>query len=196
MDKRKLIGTIVGCLLFIVCMLAVTYAYYIWRSDNTNVNLTIEDVKFEFLTDSSVNVSNIGPILDYTNSNYYTEDNKNKYLVYTDFIVDNQINKTYYMNVDLDISNIDSSLQSESFKYVLLKYDSGSNSYNYANPVSEGNFNEFGVGKNVIGVDIVVGAKTTTNYRFVVYIDGTVFNEGSMMGKTLNSVLELSASVK
>ena len=87
MDKRKLLGTIIGILLFALCVTGISYAYYSWKSNETEVSLTIEDVKFEFLTDSSVNATNIGPILDYKDSNYYTEENKNKYLVYTDFIV-------------------------------------------------------------------------------------------------------------
>lgn len=193
-DKRKIIGTIIGVLLFVICMLAATYAYYTWRSANTAVNLTISDVKFEFTTDSSVNATNIGPILDYTNSSYYTDANKGKYLVYTDFTADNQINKTYYMTVSLDIESISSSLQVESFKYALLKYDSANSSYDYDNPVKEGNFSNFVLGKNIIGVDIEVGTKVNARYRFVVYIDGNVYNNSSMMNSSLNSNLELVAS--
>ena len=106
-----MLGTIIGFLLFAICVIGVSYAYYVWQSNETAVDITIEDVKFEFLTGSDVNVTGIGPILDYTNSNYYTEENKNKYLVYTDFTVDNQINKTYYIIVSLYINSIDSSLK-------------------------------------------------------------------------------------
>ena len=148
MDKRKLLGTIIGILLFALCVTGISYAYYSWKSNETEVSLTIEDVKFEFLTDSSVNATNIGTILDYKDSNYYTEENKNKYLVYTDFIVDNQINKKYYINISLNINSIDISLINQSFKYVLLKGDD--DSYDYNSPVSEGNFSNFTLGKNSI----------------------------------------------
>ena len=44
MDKRKLYGTIIGIVAFIMLALGVTYAYFNWTSDsgdNTNVNLTV-----------------------------------------------------------------------------------------------------------------------------------------------------------
>ena len=189
-----MLGTIIGFLLFAICVIGVSYAYYVWQSNETAVDITIEDVKFEFLTGSDVNVTGIGPILDYTNSNYYTEENKNKYLVYTDFTVDNQINKTYYISVSLDINSIDSSLKEKSFKYALLRYNSSSSSYDYDNPISEGDFSDFNLGKNNIITSIASSPKSQDLYRFVVYIDGNMYNDNSMMTSTLNSSLELIAS--
>lgn len=192
MDKRKLLGTIIGILLFALCVTGISYAYYSWKSNETEVSLTIEDVKFEFLTDSSVNATNIGPILDYKDSNYYTEENKNKYLVYTDFIVDNQINKKYYINISLNINSIDISLINQSFKYVLLKGDD--DSYDYNSPVSEGNFSNFTLGKNSIITNLEIEAKSKYLYRFVIYIDGNIYNDNNMMNGELNSNLELVSS--
>lgn len=211
MDKRKLIGTIIGILLFVICIMGMSYAYYSWKSSNTEVSLTIEDVKFDFLTDSSVNASNIGPILDYKDSNYYIQANKNKYLVSTDFIANNEINAKYYMDVSLEITSISNSLKDESFKYVLLKGNSNIDVENIDNTidtctmtsdgdscevVKEGNFVNFSDSEgnsNVITTSVPIAAKSKEFYRFVVYIDGNIQNNNEMMNGSLTSNLVLSA---
>ena len=40
-NKRKTFGTIFGIILFICCILFVTYAWYVWRSEYINVNANI-----------------------------------------------------------------------------------------------------------------------------------------------------------
>ena len=42
-DTRKLIGTIVGSIAFICCIIFMTYAFYTWRSENLVVNKNIVD---------------------------------------------------------------------------------------------------------------------------------------------------------
>ena len=42
-DKRKILGSILGSLMFLVVILALTYAFYIWRGDNTLVTFNIND---------------------------------------------------------------------------------------------------------------------------------------------------------
>jgi len=44
MDKRKIIGAILGILVFVILMLGVTYAYFAWASpeeENTDINLVV-----------------------------------------------------------------------------------------------------------------------------------------------------------
>ena len=44
MEKRKIYGTIIGVLLFVLLILGITYAYFYWSSTDaqkTNVNLTV-----------------------------------------------------------------------------------------------------------------------------------------------------------
>ena len=70
-NKRKTFGTIFGIILFICCILFVTYAWYVWRSEYINVNANIAEnssgVSFSPST-MEVNASDMGPILDYTSS--------------------------------------------------------------------------------------------------------------------------------
>ena len=67
-DKRKVIGTVIGIIFFISCLAYFTYAWYEWRSGNNTVNLTIKDsTANEFLKCTfgpEVNVKNIGPVLN------------------------------------------------------------------------------------------------------------------------------------
>ena len=42
-DKRKLFGTILGLILFSLTIISITYAYYSWKSENTNVAFSFDD---------------------------------------------------------------------------------------------------------------------------------------------------------
>ena len=129
-NKRKTVGTIFGIILFICCVLFVTYAWYVWKSGYININASIvegnSDVNFspDVL---EVNASNIGPILDYTDSNYYTTANKGKYLAYADFSATNEGEINYKISAVLNIASISDNLIDNDFKYILFKknIDSG-----------------------------------------------------------------------
>ena len=78
-NKRKIFGTILGIVLYVVIIVAMTYAWYVWRSEYINVNANIAEnssgVSFSPST-MEVNASDMGPILDYTSSEYYTAANR------------------------------------------------------------------------------------------------------------------------
>ena len=65
LNKRKVLGTIIGVLIWSICVLFFTYAYYEWKSTNTSVVIGIEDVTMKCLPGTDVNVNNICPVLDY-----------------------------------------------------------------------------------------------------------------------------------
>ena len=193
-NKRKTFGTIFGIILFICCILFVTYAWYVWRSEyiNINANIAEETSDVNFSPDTmEVNASDIGPILDYTDSDYYTEANKGKYLAYADFSAENKSSDTFYINAILEITSISDSLKVDSFKYVLLRKNTSNGVYSQI--ISEGDFSNFIVGNNTILLT-EIGSKDTYYYRFVVYIDGTMNNSNDMMNGSLKSFLQLSAS--
>lgn len=113
LDKRKILGTILGLLIFGACATYFTFAWYQWQSENTNVVFTIEDdnglTKCEPGPD--VNVENIGPVLDYNDG------------VFTTFQVENKNDSVSTFSIGLDITSIGESLLVESFRYILLKGD-------------------------------------------------------------------------
>lgn len=71
MNKQKVIGLILGVVLFIALIAGLTYAYVSWNSDN--INLKVNSECFNILYDSGTNISGpIMPSLDYTGGRYVT----------------------------------------------------------------------------------------------------------------------------
>ena len=66
--KRKILGAIIGILLFAATVVSFTYAYYSWRSSNTNITFNINDTYFYCETDIDSSVSSsLAPVTDYKN---------------------------------------------------------------------------------------------------------------------------------
>lgn len=69
MKKQKLIGAVLGIVLFIVLIAGVTYAAISWNSDNINLNVKSEC--FDVLYDKGTDLTGaIIPSEDYTGGNY------------------------------------------------------------------------------------------------------------------------------
>lgn len=180
LDKRKLIGAVIGTVVFISCVLFFTYAYYNWKSSNTLVSFDITDANtVECLPGPDVNVINIGPVLNYQDG------------VKAEFSATNNSSANITFSLTLDITSISNTLLVESFKYKLVQDKKGGTDYDYDHPVVEGNFSKFKVGSNLIKEDITTGAKATYTYQFIVYIDGTMYNNTNMQQNSLNSNLVL-----
>ena len=179
MNRRKLIGTIIGLFLYGFCIIFFTYAFYSWRSTNTLVNLNIEDATDQIIIEGGedVNVSNIGPVLNYNDG------------VSTTFSAYNPTENDSNIKVSLNITEISNTLKNKSFKYILLRDTSGGT--NYTEVVTNGNFENFNIGNNLIGTGqtILAGAKYT--YKFIVYIDGNMKNDIMMQQNTLKSTLNI-----
>lgn len=180
---RKILGTLLGIVAFYMCIMYFTYAFYVWRSTNTAVNLVIEDFEFKFENDASVSFEKLGPVLDYLDKPTI----QNRGVAYTDFTA--YSNLPGYMAVNFNITSIATSLLTESFKYSLVEYTDST--YNTVKSVvDEGNFKHFEVqGNNSIATNVEV--EGTQYYRFIVYIDGKMYNSNDMMGKTMNGVVNL-----
>ena len=178
-DKRKVIGTVIGSIFFICCILYFTYAYYNWQSENTLVNLSIEDASIKCTLGPDVNVNNIGPVLNYQDG------------VKATFSVENSTSESNTISISLDITSITETLLVESFKYKLVQDTSGGTDFDYDNPVTEGNFSTFVVGSNLIKSDVSVAGNSTYSFQFIVYIDGNIYNNNNMQQNSLNSSLTL-----
>ena len=111
--RRKLWGTIVGVIFFIFCMFSLSFAYYVWKSDNTNVDVGIHDggLKYVYKKSASIEGANLSPILDYTDSSYYTDSNYGKYLIYSDYTATNTKSDTYMMYAKINIISMSDALK-------------------------------------------------------------------------------------
>lgn len=177
LDKRKVFGTIIGSIVFICCVLFFTYAWYQWNSDTTGFSVTIEDLVINFVMGPDVNVSNIGPVLNYQDG------------VKSDFQAVNETGVEQSFSLYLNINSITDTLLVDSFKYVLVKDVNGGTNYDYDNPVSSGTFSGFGIGGNTISIDITVASSSTYSFQFIVYIDGNVSNNTNMQENSMNAEL-------
>ena len=180
MDKRKILGAIIGLIFWSLCVVFFTYAYYDWKSNPTNVVLGIEDLNVDCLVGANVNATNIGPVLNYQDG------------VKAEFSIDNSMTDNMAIELYLDITSIsDVNLLTESLKYILVADSTGDTNYDYNNPVRTGDFSNFNVGNNLIAQDLEVTASTTTNYQFIIYIDGNMYNNPNIQENSLIANLML-----
>lgn len=187
-DYRKLLGTIVGGALFLSCILFFTYAYYNWKSENTSVNLSIVDLSTQCEVGTNVDASNIGPVLDYTEG------------VKFEFRINNSTNDQSDVPLKLNITSISDNLKVKSFKYAVVEDKTGGTSYNYNEPIATGSFTTGEEGSCNFTTDrkgscniaiLTIASNTTYSYQFIVYIDGTVYNNPDMQENELVGSLEL-----
>lgn len=175
--KKRYLFLVSLILVLVVGVVLTTLANTVWGSrENTTFDTTIGDIAgIKFVNGNSVNVSNMGPVLNY-------HDGAN-----VEFAVFNRTNSTINISVILNISSISSNLKDSQFKYVLEKMNDSNEYVEIAN----GNFSSFVTGDNTI-----LGNYSITHgysyYRFYVYIDGSVSNNTNMMGNSLVSVLKIT----
>ena len=175
-DARKVVGTVIGIVIFVSCAFYFTYAWYQWKSGNSTVDLTIKDGSVECSSGPSVDVKNIGPVLNISDG------------VKTSFSVKNTGSVNVTLTLGLNITSISDSLKTESFKYALYQDTTGSNQFDYtATPLLTGNFSEMVIGNNTLSTSLTIGKNSTSSFQFVVYIDGSMPNDSSMMNSSLSS---------
>ena len=177
-DKRKIIGTVIGLIFFISCLAYFTYAWYEWRSGNNTVNLTIKDSSVECTNGPSIEVKNIGPILSLKDG------------VKANFNIKNTGGEEINITLGLNITSISSSLRTDSFKWALLQDTTGTNNFDYSkNPLLSGNFSNLGIKENTLSSTIKVAGNKTYSFVLVVYIDGNMENSESMMSGSMKATI-------
>lgn len=176
--KRHLI--LISLILILIAGVAfVTYARQIWSSNdnNTSFDTTIGNIAgVKFNPGDTVNVNNLGPVLDY-------HDGAN-----VEFAIFNRTSGDINVSVDLSITSISTNLKSSDFKWVLEKL----NSSNVYEELVSGDFSGFVVGSNTIISSDSIGYGYSY-YKFYVYIDGSVSNNSNMMSNSMSSVLVIGA---
>ena len=177
--KRYLIF-VASLLVLFIGVTFVTYARQIWQSEeNTTFDTTIGDIAgVKFISGDSVNVSGLGPVLDYRDS------------ANVGFGIYNRTSGTINVSISLNITSISSSLQSSSFKWVVERL----NTDDVYEIVYSGDFSSAVVGSNsLVSNDTITIGNSYTYYRLYVYIDGSVSNDASMMNSSMNSIVVIDA---
>mgnify|MGYP004681839835 CR=1 FL=1 len=177
-DKRKIIGGFVGIILFMCCVTYFTYAFYQWKSGNSDVNLTIKDSTGggECSNGPNVDVSNIGPVLNVSDG------------VKANFSVKNKSSSSISLTLGLKITSISNPLRVESFKYALYQDTTGNDTFDYStNPILSGDFSKMRVGDNTLSTTLTLEKESTYSFQFIVYIDGNMENDSSMMNSSLSA---------
>lgn len=177
--SRKHYVTIISIFMFVGVIALATYASEFWASpENTIFNTTIGEIAaVRFENGNSVNVSNLGPVLDYN-------DGAN-----VEFSVFNRTNDSISLSVSLNIGILSDSLKNSAFKWVLTKYNDTTLVYDI---LESGDFSETIVGENTLvsGDSIPNGY---SYYKLFVYIDGTVENNSNMASGNMNAFVVIDA---
>ncbi len=179
LEPKKVIGTIIGIVIFIGCALFFTYAWYEWRSSNTEFSVTISEKSTECLLGPDISISNIGPVLNIADG------------VKVNFSINNKSSGTLNTSLSLNIQSISEALKVESFKYALVQDPTGGTSYDYSTPVISGNFKNLVVGNNELSSTISLAANSSYAFQFIVYIDGAMPNNENMMESSMNASLTI-----
>lgn len=177
-DKRKVIGTVIGLIFFISCLAYFTYAWYEWRSGNNTVNLTIKDASIQCISGPDINVENIGPVLNLKDG------------VKANFNIKNDASSEVNITLGLNITSISSSLRTDSFKWALLQDTTGTNNFDYSKtPLLSGDFSNLSIKENTLSSTIKVAGNSTYSFIFIVYIDGNMENPESMMSGSMKATI-------
>ena len=185
MDKRKFIGAILGGVLFVGVILALTYAFYIWKGDNTLVTFNINDSYFYCESGVESNIDGLYPVLDYRDGGYQT------------FVVNNVGRQDTTFSLTMEITAIDEVLLSESFKYKLVVDTTGGNnncadtSNSNCVEVGSGNFANAKVGANTLVSSISLPNNSRYQYYLFLYIDGNMKNDTAMQSSSMTSTLDV-----
>ena len=182
-DKRKLFGTILGIILFGLTVMSITFAYYSWRSSNTDVTFSISDSTFTCETDLDSSISSLAPVTDYRNGTHQV------------FSVKNIGRSDTTFSLTMNISNISNVLKHPSFKYKLMldptngSRDCSSTSVNNCELVGEGSFENVSVGMNTLVQSINLPNNSRYRYYFFMYLDGNMSNPTGIQNGTMTSSL-------
>ncbi len=185
MNKKGVIGSLIGVLFFLSTCLLFSYASYTWKSDNTVVTFNFLDSYFYCESDLNVTMRNISPVLDYRAGPYQT------------FKVNNIGLKDTTFSLSLNIEEISNSLLTNSFKYKLVvDKTGGSNNCADLNSTGceevegvSGDFSNLKVGMNTLGEVINLSNNSRYQYYLFLYIDGSMSNNVDMQDATLISTL-------
>ena len=183
-DKRKLFGTLLGTIAFAVMLLAVSYAYYTWKSTDTVVSITMDDPYFYCESGIESNITGLYPVTSYRDGGYQT------------FTVNNIGMSDTTFSLSMNITSISNALLSSEFKYKLyVDKTAGSNNCTTGDTdcvlAAEGDFSNFKVGMNTLAGSLSLPNNVRYTYYLFLYIDGTMQNNPAISNSNITFSLNV-----
>lgn len=198
MEKRKIYGTIVGVILFILLMTGLTYAYFSWSSGNekTNVNLTVSKGLEDII------VYNAGTSILGTDN--YSLESSSSYTggisATIEFWKKPSYTSTIYGQISLEILKMIPALNSteanigktDTIKWVVTTYTSSNSTETLVN---QGTFNGKSQGSKFAITENFALNNAQTYYKIYIWLDeNAVSMQYPVMGETLSTEISVSAS--
>ena len=174
-NKRTIFLTLIFS--FILILIGTTYAYFSWQSTNNPlVNITVEDIgDVIFKGGNDINITNIGPVLDYNDGEI------------TEFYIKKKMDNNLDININITPTILPDSLKDESFKVKLL---SSTDNITYTE-IKEDNFKD-----KETNIKFTLSTTELTNkltyFKIIFYIDGNMLNSNNMKGQSFEARIEIS----
>ena len=176
-NKRTIFLTLIFS--FILILIGTTYAYFSWQSTNNPlVNITVEDIgDVIFKGGNDINITNIGPVLDYNDGEI------------TEFYIKKKMDNNLDININITPTILPDSLKDESFKVKLL---SSTDNITYTE-IKEDNFKD-----KETNIKFTLSTTELTNkltyFKIIFYIDGNMLNSNNMKGQSFGARIDISVS--
>ena len=174
-NKRTIFLTLIFS--FILILIGTTYAYFSWQSTNNPlVNITVEDIgDVIFKGGNDINITNIGPVLDYNDGEI------------TEFYIKKKMDNNLDININITPTILPDSLKDESFKVKLL---SSTDNITYTE-IKEDNFKD-----KETNIKFTLSTTELTNkltyFKIIFYIDGNMLNSNNMKGQSFGAKIDIS----
>ena len=174
-NKRTIFLTLIFS--FILILIGTTYAYFSWQSTNNPlVNITVEDIgDVIFKGGNDINITNIGPVLDYNDGEI------------TEFYIKKKMDNNLDININITPTILPDSLKDESFKVKLL---SSTDNITYTE-IKEDNFKD-----KETNIKFTLSTTELTNnltyFKVIFYIDGNMLNSNNMKGQSFGAKIDIS----
>ena len=179
MEKRKVLGTIIGVLAFIALVAGISFAWFSWQSsNNTLVSFTVGGVDITFDAGADITSSKLRPV------------STKEYGVANDYAIKKTITAssplTAYLNLYLTLETLPDGLKHESFIWEL---------YKGSDLVGKGNFKNNNQGDKVRIASNQKITSTTSTYDLYIWIDGNNYaNPETMQNQSFKFVLSADAT--
>lgn len=176
--NNKKFYVIVGIFCILFLGIGMTYAWLTWNSsENTNFTLRLGEVgEALFSGGNEISASGMGPVLSPLEEGSYTE-----------FQILKKTDTSFSVTIDFLPTVLPEELKDASFKYALYSKETESGTYSY---ITEGDFSdkESGTQFTILNTQIT----TTTYYKLVIYIDGTMENTSNVQGQSFAGTIYIS----
>ena len=162
-------------------LMAGTFAWLSYRTQETAMVLTIGDIKGLYVTLTPYQINDtLSPVSDYLDGIVVDVTAQNNSTTVEDTF------NLFYL-----VQTIDNALKDEGFKYTISKSTNNGSSYSV---VKTGDFSNASNGNNLYIYDDNVPANTTYKYKVYIWIDSSSGNQSNMQNKSFNAELRANIS--